>query len=120
MRLDRLPRRISTVPVLPTDGDAVATTSSIASSRSTGAPRAARPGSAVRAGGAGGAASGEQTSQHGWPSRSAVGAPSPKWRRIARRRHSARSTNAQIERYWRQRALSASAALARHTAAARP
>src|SRR5205085_2818176 len=52
--------------------------------------------------GASGTSPGSQTSQHG-PDRSGS-ERSPKWRRIAVRRHDSLSTYAQISRYWRQRA----------------
>ena len=66
----------------PTDGFAPATTSTIASSSSTGAPPGAPP-AARRAAATGpaGTSSGAQTSQHGTARRAAPRA-SPKWRRI--------------------------------------
>jgi hypothetical protein len=61
---------------------------------------------------------GSQTSQQA--TSGAGAAASPKWRRIAARRQASDSTNAQIDRYWRQRALVASRADARQAARARP
>ena len=102
--------------VRPTEGSAPVTTSTMAASRSPGRPRPAA--ATARGAGAAGTSSGAQTSQHGT---SACGcARSPKWRRIAARRHSAPSTKAHTARYWRQRARWASPADDRHVARARP
>ena len=62
--------------------------------------------------------SGAQTSQQATIGAGVAG--SPKWRRIAARRQPSSSTNAQIERYWRQRARVPSAAEVRQVARARP
>ena len=60
-----------------------------------------------------------QTSQHGTPGSGAGVLVSPKWRRIVVRRQADPSTNAQTERYWRQRARCPSPADVRQAARAR-
>src|ERR1700704_3004605 len=115
MTRERPPRRISTVRVRPTEGRAPTTTSRMAVSRSPAGAPDARTGSGS---GAAATSSGLHTSQQ---APDGVGRErSPKWRRIASRRHDRCSTNAHTARYWRQRERCASPAEGRQWAGAAP